>query len=434
MRDIDTDVAIVGGGVTGLAAARTLASHGLRCTILEASDCIGGRVRTLRRPGWGLPIELGAEFVHGHPAPTLALAGEALPLELVPEKRFEAGPEFKRMPRIWKRLSKLLAPAKDADPSLSVLGYVLEQGMNAEQRELVRTMVEGYHAAPLDDVSANEVGKDAAAAAADFEQYRLATGYASVLSWLEHGLAGGRAHLELCARVRRVEWTRDSVVLSIEQRGAAAQVRARQCLLSVSVGVLRAPPGEGIEISPMPARIQAALSGLGMGHVVKVVMRFERPPFRSALQDASFIHVPNARFGTLWRQSHEGQEQLTAWAGGPHALALSGSSPDELRDIALEAVALALRVDASTCRRALLEAHHHDFSTDPLFRGAYSYVRPGGGEAAQVLSTPVEDTLFFAGEALDLQYPATVAGALGSGQHAARKLLAARRKGELDAG
>ena len=61
------DVAIVGAGVSGLAAARDLTNAGLTVTILEARHRIGGRVLTYHDPLSGLPIELGAEFIHGHP-------------------------------------------------------------------------------------------------------------------------------------------------------------------------------------------------------------------------------------------------------------------------------------------------------------------------------------------------------------------------------
>ena len=60
-----------------------------------------------------------------------------------------------------------------------------------------------------------------------------------------------------------------------------------------------------------------------------------------------------------------------------------------------------------------------------LCRGAYSYVRPGGKDAHARLAAPLESTLFFAGEATDADFPATVAGAVQSGQRAARELLAA---------
>src|SRR5262245_2878116 len=60
-------VLIIGAGLAGLAAARRLANAGMHVIILEARDRIGGRVNTLRDPRFPIPIELGAEFVHGRP-------------------------------------------------------------------------------------------------------------------------------------------------------------------------------------------------------------------------------------------------------------------------------------------------------------------------------------------------------------------------------
>ena len=101
MRRLDTDVIVVGAGVAGLSAARLLSRHQLRCEILEASDAIGGRLRTVRRPGWQIPIELGAEFVHGRPAPTLALEHGAVPLVHVPEHRVRVAATVEPMSDLW---------------------------------------------------------------------------------------------------------------------------------------------------------------------------------------------------------------------------------------------------------------------------------------------------------------------------------------------
>src|ERR1044071_5350710 len=64
------DVIVIGAGVAGLNAARELTAAGLRVVLLEARDRIGGRIDTVHDPRWPVPIERGAEFIHGRPPDT----------------------------------------------------------------------------------------------------------------------------------------------------------------------------------------------------------------------------------------------------------------------------------------------------------------------------------------------------------------------------
>ncbi len=61
---------VVGAGIAGLAAARVCAEAGLKVVVLEASERVGGRIRTLRVGD--AVVELGAEFVHGQPPELVA--------------------------------------------------------------------------------------------------------------------------------------------------------------------------------------------------------------------------------------------------------------------------------------------------------------------------------------------------------------------------
>jgi len=428
--DVETDVAIVGAGVAGLAAARSLTRFGIRCCLLEAAPVVGGRLRTLRRPGWEMPIELGAEFVHGRPGPTLALDGGAIGLVAVPEHRVCVDSKVHSLLDTWPRFARALAGARDAPSAESVAQYLAHTSLAEGDHGLVRMLVEGYHAAPTTDVSVQVVARDAEKVAADFRQYRTADGYDRVLASLEHGISADQCQIELGARVRRVRWRPEQVTLEGEGHSGSFRVRSKRALVSVSLGVLqtRADQG-GIHFDPLPAEFQRALSLLAMGHVLRVVLRFERTPWPRTPDglEASFVHVPNARFGTVWREARASQVQITAWAGGPPARELSGLDEPALLDEALASVARATSTSVGTCRAQLIEAHFHDFNRDPLTRGAYSYVRPNGEHAAESLAQPWQETLFFAGEALDLQYPSTVAGALGSGEHTARRLISTWR-------
>src|ERR1700744_4906279 len=71
------DVIVVGAGIAGLAAARTLAEKGARGALVEARDRVGGRIYTLPSETGGLHVELGAEFVHGLPPELIDLIEEA---------------------------------------------------------------------------------------------------------------------------------------------------------------------------------------------------------------------------------------------------------------------------------------------------------------------------------------------------------------------
>ncbi len=46
MKSTDTDILIIGGGITGLMCAASLQSQGRECVLLEAGDRLGGRIRT----------------------------------------------------------------------------------------------------------------------------------------------------------------------------------------------------------------------------------------------------------------------------------------------------------------------------------------------------------------------------------------------------
>src|ERR1700728_2950769 len=71
------DVVVIGAGISGLAAARTLAEKGVRVSLIEARDGVGGRIYPLPAADGSLPLELGAEFIHGLPSELIDLVDEA---------------------------------------------------------------------------------------------------------------------------------------------------------------------------------------------------------------------------------------------------------------------------------------------------------------------------------------------------------------------
>jgi monoamine oxidase len=198
-------------------------------------------------------------------------------------------------------------------------------------------------------------------------------------------------------------------------------------IVALPLGVLQAAPTEPFAVHfnpPLRAR-ETALRGLEMGHVVKLVFAFQERFWQAAFRDeVGWVFTSEEPFRGWWTGYPVYAPVLVAWAGGPAADALAGLDTAQRVDRALEALARLVRVPRAIVDRQVVAWDAHDWAADPFARGAYSYVRVGGMEAQANLASPVEDTLFFAGEATELAgHQATVHGALFAGQRAADEVL-----------
>jgi monoamine oxidase len=233
-----------------------------------------------------------------------------------------------------------------------------------------------------------------------------------------------------------ITWRRGHVAIRTRtpEGGELPPIEARCALVTLPAGVLKRPPGDdgAIAFAPEVPRKRAALERIGMARVIKLVLDFgsapwERAPFLLAAglpapAEVKFLHAREAPVPTWWTALPERVPRLVAWSGGPAAARLA-SGGDALLESALEALAQLLGLESTTLASDLQAWHTHDWDDDPFARGAYSYLRPGAGRAREELAEPIEDTLFFAGEATCANgRDGTVDGALASGHRAAREI------------
>jgi monoamine oxidase len=198
-------------------------------------------------------------------------------------------------------------------------------------------------------------------------------------------------------------------------------------VVALPVGVLQAPSTElgAVRFTPPLPHKDAALRGLEMGHVVKLVFAFQERFWEKVFpDDMGFVINLDEPFRAWWTGYPVYAPVLVAWEGGPAAEALAELSSQQRVDRALESLARLTRVRRADVDRQIVAWDTHDWAADPFARGAYSYVRVGGIERQAALASPVANTLFFAGEATELHgYQATVHGALFAGQRAADEVL-----------
>jgi len=286
---------------------------------------------------------------------------------------------------------------------------------------MARAFVSGFDAADPRLVSLHSIAEEwRSGGMLDSSQSRPPGGYYTALQALSAALEGSRVRLQLQTVVTTVRWSDRSVEVEGLRLGQPFRATARKAVVSVPLGVLQAPadaPGAIRFAPPLDAK-QAALAALRSGPVLKVVLRFHRPFWEDRYADASFFHAPGLVFPTFWTLLPSRAPLLNAWVGGPTAGRLCERSDEEIIRQALDCVSTVFR--KSNEAPELQAAYVHNWARDPYARGAYSYVTVGGGNARQVLATPLGGTLFFAGETTDTSGEATtVTGALRSGARAA---------------
>ena len=412
-----SDVVVIGAGMAGLNAARALASAGLSVHLLEARDRVGGRVLTLRSPEHG-PIELGAEFVHQDPEPTVQLAREAgVELVEIADVHFEKlGNELVPWADAFAPMTRVLERLDENEPDSTAREFLSRHDFDPETRLRFRQLVEGFEAAPLDEVSIKSLATDADANEQSSAQRTVAGGYIELTEYLFERCRALSVRPKLRTKVTRVERRSEGVRVHTE----GGDLLARACVVTLPVGVLQE---EGVERFDIGETAAERLSLSGMGHAARITFVFPGEFAREVLPCAeAFVHLPEAAFTTFWRRRAGEKWLWTAWAGGPNAELVAGLSAAERELSATRALASILRTSADAVQSNALAIHSHDFSNDAWSRGAYSFVRPGGTSTRT--SPPEPEPIVLAGEAFDDDYPGTVAGALASGERAGRTVLA----------
>lgn len=435
----EIDTLVIGAGAAGLAAAVDLAAGGQSVCVLEARNRIGGRIHTVHEPDLPIPVELGAEYIHGQSKAILSWLARSN-TTVIDATRTRWGVERGRLRQseglfeeMKRGLSGIRRPRKDL-PFSEFLDGPARGKLSPRAREFARTLVEGFDAADATRVSTLSVLDEwSGDGSADSPTFRPWNGYGSLIQALHATLDPARVQLRLDSVVREIRWQRGSVTVEGDQRGRLFEARAKRAVIALPLGVLQSSdPGSAVTFIPQITQKQSALEGLAAGPVVKAILRFRRAFWEeiddARYRDGSFFHAPRAVFPTFWTTLPARTPLFTAWAAGPNAARLAGASEAEIVQHALASVDAVFGKRANA-RSHLQGAYVHDWQADPFARGAYSYVVAGGSDARKVLSRPLRDTLFFAGEAADVTGESgTVGGALQSGARAARQVLTSARR------
>ena len=439
------DVVVVGAGAAGLTAAAQLANSGLKVIILEAHDRIGGRIYAQHDPVLDRPIELGAEFIHGmFPEIWEPLQSQNISIHEVEGDNWCVRQNQLSTCDFFEDVNKILEQMDARQPDESFLSFLQRKfpdaGASPKQKEILEravAYVSGFNAADPDRVGVHWLvkGMEGEETIEGGRAFRSEHGYQDLLGIMHNKLASANVAVQTHTMVTSVVWKRGHVEVAAHRHGAAEKFSAKAVLITLPLGVLKASAGETgtVRFAPaLPTEKLEALSKLEMGKASRVTLRFRERFWEELspqgtnknLSQMSFLFSQDEWFPTWWTTMPKKLPTLTGWAAFRRAEKLSAESCSRVGEHAVETIAALLHLPLQEVKDQMETAYFHDWQNDPFSRGAYSYGAVGADGAQEALGNPVENTLFFAGEATDTSgNNGTVHAAIASGNRAAREIL-----------
>ncbi|NET56011.1 MAG: FAD-dependent oxidoreductase [Symploca sp. SIO2E6] len=412
-------VLVIGGGIAGLAAARKLQSQGREVTVLEGRDRLGGRIFTDR--SLGLPVDLGASWIHGvrkNPIAKLArdfqlttLPSDYESLKLLLDGQVLSPDAVKKGLKLTIKMLKAATSwgeKQDEDLALDAgIQKILakKQLSNLEQKVIawyVNALVVVEFGLDLEQLSlqAWNEGKDFSGA-----DHLFPHGYDQIIEKLAADL-----DIRLEEKVVEIQYGNQEVVVTTEKNrfsGVAA-------IVTLPLGVLKS---NNVQFKPpLPPAKQQAIKRLAVGLLDKVVLLFPQQFWDQQEIIGSISHQPTNIPYFLNYAHYQDTPVLIAFTGGSYAHRLEGLSEPELVAVIMEDLHK-MYGKAIPHPQAILRTK---WATDPFAYGSYSASLPIGITSTErdILAQPVDNLLFFAGEATSRNYPGTVHGAFLSGVQA----------------
>lgn len=418
------DVLVVGAGIAGLAAAQKLTALGYSVIVLEARDRIGGRIWTDRTLD-GVPLDMGASWIHGVEGnPLTEIVRETIETvetdynlytvydasgdELTEAQNAAIDTRFDELMRVVDDLRE----ESEADMSLgdAITQVLADMDLSADElRDLtfdVVTTIEHEYASDVHDLSLWEWDDDEAFGGGDAV---FPGGYDQVVQLIGNGL-----DVRLECVVTRVAYGDDGVTIESSQ----GDFEADYAVVTLPLGVLKS--GNVAFEPPLPDEKMGAINRLHMGVLNKCYLRF---PLVFWDQDAvllNYIAEERGRWAE-WLNMYliNGEPILVGFNAGEYGTALEAMSDEEIVADAMDVLRAIYGIHVPRPLGWLITR----WGQDPYSYGSYSHIPPGASaDDHDTLAEAVNNRLFFAGEATERDYSATVHGALLSGQRAADEI------------
>jgi monoamine oxidase len=407
----DVDIAIVGAGAAGIAAARRIANAKRRCVLIEAADRIGGRCATDTHT-FGVPADRGAHWIHMPDINPVTRLAPQVGCEIYPAppgQKMRVGRRNAREGEMEDFLAALVRTNRAiGEAARGKIDVACAQALPkdlGEWRPSIEFVLGPYGCAKdLRDVSAVDF---AHSAERDIDSF-CRQGFGTLIAKLGESLP-----IQLAAPVTQIDLGHTGVGLETSR----GRLTARGVIVTVSTGVLAA--GRIKFVPDLPKRQLDAVNSLGLGSYDRVVLELPNNPLGLERDDLVFEKAEGTRTAAMLANVG-GSPLAMVDVAGKFGRDLAGQGDAAMTAFALDWLAGLYGADL---RKSVGRSLVTQWNKEPWVLGAFSSAAPGGEPARRTLMEPVRDRLWFAGEAVHETLWGTVGGAWESGERAADAAL-----------
>jgi len=408
----DVEVVVVGAGAAGIAAARRLFDARIDTLLIEARQRIGGRAWTITEAS-GAALDIGCGWLHSaerNPWCEVAEAqGCSIDKSPPPWARASAAIGMSAADRVafadalqqFRDRAEALAEESPDQPASNFLDA------QCAWNNLINAVSTYYSGVELDRVSARDLQRYDDSGV----NWRVMQGYGKAIAEYGAGLP-----VTLNCKVQKIDHRASPLRIETTE----GTIVADAAIVTLPSGVLASQPE--LFLPALPAKSDAA-ANLPLGLADKLFF---------SLRGAEQFESDSRAFGNPARTETAayhfrpfGRPQIEAYFGGALAAELERGGEAAFHEFAVgELVALL----GSDFARRIKPLHIHCWGSDPFSQGSYSFALPGRADSRAALATPVDNCLFFAGEACSPSDYSTAHGAYLTGVAAADQAIAAVRR------